>query len=117
MHGKLVICQQEFAQLHHVVMKHCGQVCQIFSVVYGQNGCFLKKIWPKMQNVFTMAFYMIIGNSKCTKALSFCRKDLVWPRQQVLTLKQQFCHELRISHYNLSFVILVKITTIYQTLF
>jgi len=40
--------------------------CQIFFVAYdqnlkksGQNGCFLKNLWPKVQNSSTMAMYIL----------------------------------------------------------
>jgi len=40
--------------------------CQIFFVAYdqnlkksGQNGCFLKNLWPKVQNSSTMAIYIL----------------------------------------------------------
>jgi len=40
----------------------------------GQNICFLKKLWTKMQNIFTMVIYIIIGKSKCFEGTIFLPK-------------------------------------------
>jgi len=56
----------------------------------GQNGCFLKKLWPKSQNFLTMVIYMFIDVSNCLEGSIFFAKNVVLPKKQVFTLKQQF---------------------------
>ena len=31
----------------------------------GQNCCFLKTLWPKLQNVLSMVIFTMIGDSQC----------------------------------------------------
>jgi len=47
----------------------------VFFAAYGQNGCFLKKLWPKSQNALTMAISIFTGVSNCLKgSMLFCQK-------------------------------------------
>jgi len=41
----------------------------------GQNSCFLKKVWPKIQNVLTMVIHIFIEVSKCFKGVIFLPKN------------------------------------------
>jgi len=40
----------------------------------GQNGCFLKTLRPKSQNVLTMVISIFIGVSDCSEAVYFLPK-------------------------------------------
>jgi len=40
----------------------------------GQNGCFLKTLWPKSQDVLTMVISIYIGVSNCSEAVHFLPK-------------------------------------------
>jgi len=41
----------------------------------GQNGCFLKKLWPKSQNVLTMVISIFIDISNCLEDNIFFAKE------------------------------------------
>jgi len=49
----------------------------------GQNGCFLKKLWPKSQNVFTMVISIFIGVSNCSEGSIFFAEIMLqfWVKQ------------------------------------
>jgi len=42
----------------------------------GQNGCFLKKLWPKPQNVSTIVISILIGVSNCLEDSIFFAKKM-----------------------------------------
>ena len=75
---------------------------------------FLKKLWPKPQNVLTMVILIFIGVSNCLEGnIYLLPKNVVLPKMQVFTLKQQFLLKLKITCYSLSLFILIKLRTIY----
>jgi len=66
------------------------QDCQIFFVDYDQNGCFLKTLWPKSQNILTMVISIFIGVSNCSEAVYFVPKKCGFAKEASFYPKQQF---------------------------
>jgi len=65
-------------------------------MAYGQNDCFLKKLWPKSQNILTMVVSTFIGVSNCSegsrpivfaKNMSFCQRSKFYPKTAILAGK------------------------------
>jgi len=56
----------------------------------GQNGCFLKKLWPKSQTVLTMAISIFIGISNCLEGSIFFAKRCGFAKEAIFYLKTQF---------------------------
>jgi len=49
----------------------------------GQNGCFLKMLWPKLQNVLTMLIYIFMGFSNFSEdGIFFAEKILLCQRSK-----------------------------------
>jgi len=53
----------------------------------GQNGCFLKKLWPKSQNVLTMVIAIFIGVSNCLEGSIFFVKKMWFCERSNIYLK------------------------------
>jgi len=53
----------------------------------GQNGCFLKKLWPKPQNVLTMVISIFIGVSNCLESSIFFAKKMWFCQRSNFFLK------------------------------
>jgi len=71
------------------------QGCQIFFIAYGQNadkngqnGCLLKKFSQNCKFICGN-FYIHRGLKLFGRQYIFCQKNLVLPKKQVLSLKQQ----------------------------
>jgi len=64
-----------------------AQGCQIFFAANGQNGCFLKNLWPKSQNVLTMVISIFIGVSNCLEGSIFFAKKSGFAKEASFYLK------------------------------
>jgi len=53
----------------------------------GQNLCFLKTLWPKSQNVLTIAISVFIGVSNCLEGSIFFAKKCGFAKKQFFYLK------------------------------
>jgi len=98
-----------------------GQGCQIFSVAYGQNPdkklpkwLFFENLMAKITKCFNYVNFCFHGVLKFFgRQYIFCRKNLVLPKKQVLTLNSNFCYELKTTCYNLFLFTLIKLRIIY----
>jgi len=71
----------------------------------GQNGCFLKMLWPKSQNVLTMVISVFIrvsnyseGSIFFAEKMWFCQRSNFFPKTAISAV------ELKITCYNLSYL-------------
>ena len=74
------------------------------------------KLRPKSQNVLTIVISILIGISNCfqgsrpiviAEKMSFCERSKFYPK------KSNFCRKPKITCYNLSLFILIKLIIIY----
>jgi len=76
------------------ILRGANQDCQIFFLAYGQNpdrngqnGCLLKKLWPKSKYVLTMVISIFIDVSNCLEVSIFFAKKCGFAKEANLYLK------------------------------